>query len=104
MTIKESYMLVVIFSWYLLISILGYFVKQGFSKDIKLPRSVYFGYIKEYEEATLMHCELNSKIIYTELISVVRKQKEIIKQLIYRQQKSISKVHPGLTFFKSGKI
>lgn len=49
-----------------------------------------------------MHCELNPKIIYTELISAVRKQKEIIKQLIYRQQKTVAKVHPGLTYFKGG--
>ena len=27
---------------------------QGFCKDIKLPRSVYVGYIKDYEGATLM--------------------------------------------------
>jgi hypothetical protein len=24
----------------------GYFKKQGFSKDLKLPKSVYYGYIK----------------------------------------------------------
>ena len=28
---------------------------QGFSKAIKLPKSDYTGYIKEYEGATLMH-------------------------------------------------
>lgn len=27
---------------------------KGFSKDIKLPRSAYLGYIKDYEGATLM--------------------------------------------------
>ena len=27
----------------------GYFKKQGFSKDLKLPKSVYAGFIKEYE-------------------------------------------------------
>ena len=32
----------------------GYFKKQGFSKDLKLPKSVYAGYIKDYEGATLM--------------------------------------------------
>jgi hypothetical protein len=56
---------------------LGYFKKQGFSKDIKLARSTYQGYIKDYEGATLMHCELDPRIVYTEFIAVVRKQKEV---------------------------
>lgn len=29
-------------------------ITKGFSKDIKLPRSAYLGYIKDYEGATLM--------------------------------------------------
>ena len=33
---------------------IGYFKKQGFSKEIKLAKSVYQGYIKDYEGATLM--------------------------------------------------
>lgn len=82
----------------------GFFEKQGFSKDIKISKAVYQGYIKDYEFATLMHCELNPKIIYTEFTSVVRRQKKFVKQLIYQQQKKVSKVYPGVTFFKEGKI
>ena len=81
---------------------IGYFKKQGFSKDIKLSKSVYQGYIKDYEGATLMGCELNPKIVYTEFTAVVRKQKEILKRLIERKQNQIRKVHPGLTCFKDG--
>ncbi|XP_014226861.1 histone acetyltransferase KAT2B [Trichogramma pretiosum] len=81
---------------------IGYFKKQGFSKEIKLPKATYQGYIKDYEGAMLMHCELNSKIVYTEFTTVVRKQKEIIKQLIYKRQQEIQKIHPGLTCFKEG--
>ena len=33
---------------------IGYFKKQGFSKDIKLTKAIYQGYIKDYEGATLM--------------------------------------------------
>ncbi|QQP55628.1 Histone acetyltransferase KAT2Alike, partial [Caligus rogercresseyi] len=33
---------------------IGYFKKQGFSKDIKLGKPIYQGYIKDYEGATLM--------------------------------------------------
>jgi len=81
---------------------IGYFKKQGFSKEIKLAKSVYQGYIKDYEGATLMGCELNPKIVYTEFSAVVRKQKEILKKLIERKQAQIRKVHPGLSCFRDG--
>ena len=81
---------------------MGYFKKQGFSKDLKLPKSVYAGFIKEYEGATLMGCELNPKIVYVEFTAVVRKQKEILKKLVVKKQEQIRKVHPGLTCFREG--
>jgi len=80
----------------------GYFKKQGFSKDLKLPKSVYGGYIKDYEGATLMGCELNPKIVYVEFTAVVRRQKEILKMLVERKQEQIRQVHPGLTCFRDG--
>ena len=81
---------------------IGYFKKQGFSKDINLTRSVYQGYIKDYEGATLMGCELNPNIVYTEFTSVIRKQKEIIKKLIEQKQREIRTVHKGLKAFSEG--
>ncbi|XP_061677596.1 histone acetyltransferase KAT2B isoform X2 [Syngnathoides biaculeatus] len=81
---------------------IGYFKKQGFSKDIKVPRSKYLGYIKDYEGATLMGCELNPSIPYTEFSVIIKKQKEIIKKLIERKQVQIRKVYPGLSCFKDG--
>jgi len=80
----------------------GYFKKQGFSKDLKLSKAVYGGYIKDYEGATLMGCELNPKIVYVEFTAVVRRQKEILKALVERKQAEIRKVHPGLVCFKDG--
>ena len=56
---------------------IGYFKKQGFSKDIKLAKPAYLGYIKEYEGATLMGCELNPRIQYTEFTQIIRKQKDV---------------------------
>jgi len=44
---------------------------------MKLPGCYYQGYIKDYEGATLMHCELDPRIVYTEFSSVIRKQKEV---------------------------
>ncbi|XP_041039404.1 histone acetyltransferase KAT2B isoform X4 [Carcharodon carcharias] len=81
---------------------IGYFKKQGFSKDIKVPKVKYVGYIKDYEGATLMGCELNPRIPYTEFSVIIKKQKEIIKKLIERKQAQIRKVYPGLSCFKEG--
>jgi len=77
---------------------IGYFKKQGFTKDIKLPKSEYLGYIKEYEGATLMECELNPAITYVHFTSIIRRQKDIIKKLIEEKQKKSHKVHAGLNF------
>ncbi|KAH3876567.1 histone acetyltransferase KAT2B-like [Dreissena polymorpha] len=81
---------------------IGYFKKQGFSKDIKLSKSAYLGYIKDYEGATLMGCELNPRICYTEFSKTIRKQKEIVKRIIEQKQSVFQKVYPGLTCFKEG--
>ncbi|KAG7263878.1 hypothetical protein CRUP_010565 [Coryphaenoides rupestris] len=81
---------------------IGYFKKQGFSKDIKVPKAKYVGYIKDYEGATLMGCELNPSIPYTEFSVIIKKQKEIIQKLIERKQLQIRKVYPGLSCFKEG--
>ncbi|XP_065053694.1 histone acetyltransferase KAT2A-like isoform X1 [Rhopilema esculentum] len=81
---------------------IGYFKKQGFCKNIKLAKSTYFGYIKEYEGAHLMHCEINPKIPYREFSLVVKKQKEILKKIIELKQNEIRIRHPGLSCFKEG--
>lgn len=81
---------------------IGYFKKQGFSKDMKLPRSIHQGFIKDYDGATLMHCQLNPRIVYTEFTSVVRKAKEIIKYTVEEQQHEAEKIHPGLSCFREG--
>ncbi|XP_035216134.1 histone acetyltransferase KAT2A-like isoform X2 [Stegodyphus dumicola] len=81
---------------------IGYFKKQGFTMDIKLPKKVYEGYIKDYEGATLMECRLNPKVQYTKLSEVIRVQKEIVRRLIERNQGSVPKVYPGLTCFDEG--
>lgn len=37
----------------------GYFKKQGFSEKIAMDKKQYHGYIKDYEGATLMGCQLH---------------------------------------------
>ncbi len=76
---------------------IGYFKKQGFSKEIQLNRNVYNGYIKDYEGATLMGCELNPRIIYTEFTAIIRKQKEVRWEPGYRILNRI-----GLDWFFGG--
>lgn len=54
-----------------------YFKKQGFTQDVRISKKIHQEYIKHYQGAILMHCELNPKIIYTQLTSVIRLQKEV---------------------------
>ncbi|KAH8288251.1 hypothetical protein KR044_006088, partial [Drosophila immigrans] len=81
---------------------IGYFSKQGFSKRIRLERSVYEGYIKEYDNATLMHCELHPDIVNTQFLSVVRQQGAVLREIIEQKQQSVQRVRPGLKCFKEG--
>ncbi|ESO05629.1 hypothetical protein HELRODRAFT_77335 [Helobdella robusta] len=80
----------------------GYFRKQGFSREIKMQKSSYMGYIKDYEGAILMGCQLNPLIVYTQFSEVIRKQKEIVKMLAEKKKDALKKVYPGLTCFKDG--
>nr|CAD2139826.1 unnamed protein product [Meloidogyne enterolobii] len=43
---------------------IGYFIKQDFITEFALPSSRYKGYIKDYQGATLMYCQLHPKLIY----------------------------------------
>ncbi|KAF7639991.1 hypothetical protein Mgra_00000434 [Meloidogyne graminicola] len=43
---------------------IGYFIKQDFITEFALPASKYKGYIKDYQGATLMYCQLHPKLIY----------------------------------------
>lgn len=81
---------------------IGYFKKQGFTMDIKLPKEIYTGYIKDYDEAKLMECKLNPKIRYTQLSKTLQVQKEVINNLIAKKQASDQKVYPGLSYFREG--
>jgi len=56
----------------------GYFQKQGFKKDITLPKSVWMGYIKDYEGGTLMQCSMLPRIRYLEVGRMLLKQKECV--------------------------
>ncbi|KAI0815639.1 histone acetyltransferase GCN5 [Xylaria sp. FL0064] len=56
----------------------GYFQKQGFSKEIALDKSIWMGYIKDYEGGTPMLCSMIPRIRYLESGRMLLKQKETV--------------------------
>ncbi|KAH9485109.1 Histone acetyltransferase gcn5 [Psilocybe cubensis] len=79
----------------------GYFEKQGFSKDISLDRSVWAGYIKDYEGGTIMQCTMLPKIDYLDKQSIFKQQTEAILAKI-REKSTSHIVYPGLPQFQPG--
>ena len=66
----------------------GYFRKQGFSKDITLPRSVWAGYIKDYEGGTIMQCTMLRKVDYTQARDIISAQRDAILEKIREKSRS----------------
>lgn len=66
----------------------GYFRKQGFSKDITLDRSVWAGYIKDYEGGTIMQCTMLPKVDYTQTRDIIAQQRDAILEKIRERSKS----------------
>jgi len=50
----------------------GYFQKQGFTKELTLHRERWAGLIKDYDGGTLMECVLHPKLPYTRLTLLLR--------------------------------
>lgn len=57
---------------------IGYFKKQGFTKEITLEKSIWMGYIKDYEGGTIMQCTMLPTIRYLEIGRMLLKQKEAV--------------------------
>lgn len=73
---------------------------QGFTKEISLDRSIWVGYIKDYEGGTLMQCSMLPRVEYLKAQELLAAQ----RQLILSKIRSISKshiVHPGLDVFRN---
>ncbi|ROW07931.1 hypothetical protein VMCG_03392 [Cytospora schulzeri] len=67
---------------------IGYFKKQGFTKEITLDKSVWMGYIKDYEGGTIMQCTMLKRIRYLEVPRMLQKQKECVLAKIRAYSKS----------------
>lgn len=80
---------------------IGYFKKQGFTKEITLDKLVWMGYIKDYEGGTLMQCAmLPSRLRYLDLGKILLLQKAAIEKKIKMRSKS-HVVRAGLRVFKN---
>ncbi|KAI8326316.1 acyl-CoA N-acyltransferase [Martensiomyces pterosporus] len=78
---------------------IGYFQKQGFTKEITLDRRLWMGYIKDYEGGTLMQCSMVPKVRYLNAKEILARQREAVLEKIRGQTKS-QIVYPGLKCFK----
>ncbi|XP_057994228.1 histone acetyltransferase GCN5-like isoform X3 [Hevea brasiliensis] len=54
----------------------GYFIKQGFTKEIYLDKDRWQGYIKDYDGGILMECKIDPKLPYTDLSTMIRRQRQ----------------------------
>ncbi|KAF2100893.1 histone acetyltransferase GCN5 [Rhizodiscina lignyota] len=80
---------------------IGYFKKQGFTKEITLDKPRWMGYIKDYEGGTIMQCSMIPKIRYLEAPRMLMKQKALIHAKIERVSKS-HVVHQPPDAWKNG--
>ncbi|XP_042053625.1 histone acetyltransferase GCN5-like [Salvia splendens] len=77
----------------------GYFVKQGFTKEIYLDKERWQGYIKDYDGGILMECHIDPKLPYTDLSTMIRRQRQAIDEKI-RELSNCHIVYSGIDFQK----
>jgi histone acetyltransferase len=82
----------------------GYFKKQGFTADVTLDRSVWAGYIKDYEGGTIMQCTMVPKIDYLAVHETIVAQKKAISDRIQEAVNSSHTAYPGLQVFKEASV
>lgn len=75
-------------------SAVTYFAHQGFTTRIDLPESVWNGYIKSYQESTLMHCHINKHVpSFLRIPEMLQAQREALDSFL---PKGITVVKPLL--------
>lgn len=58
---------------------IGYFKKQGFTKEHRMPQERWKGFIKDYDGGTLMECFIHPFIDYSVISKIISRQKEVRK-------------------------
>ncbi|KAL6959047.1 DeSI-like protein hag1, partial [Sarracenia purpurea var. burkii] len=77
----------------------GYFIKQGFTKEIYLDKERWHGYIKDYDGGILMECKIDPKLPYTDLSIMIRRQRLAIDEKI-RELSNCHIIYTGIDFQK----
>ncbi|KAL6978581.1 DeSI-like protein hag1 [Sarracenia purpurea var. burkii] len=77
----------------------GYFIKQGFTKEIHLEKTWWHGYIKDYDGGILMECKMDPKLPYTDLSTMIRRQRQAIDEKI-KELSNCHIVYNGIDFQK----
>lgn len=73
-----------------------FFSKQGFNEKGNMPDSRWKDFIKEYQQAQLMQCEIIKEIDYVNIYKILRQQRDtIIAKILEVINKQI---YPGLKF------
>ncbi len=80
---------------------IGYFKKQGFTKEITLDKPKWMGYIKDYEGGTIMQCSMLPKIRYLESGRLLLKQKAAVHAKIRAVSKSYEIHQPPAAWRKT---
>ncbi|OII74286.1 GCN5 like acetylase [Cryptosporidium ubiquitum] len=75
----------------------GYFRKQGFRKEVSMPKERWFGYIKDYDGGTLMECYINPEINYLRLSDLFHEQKSALLRAINAIRPL--KIYPGINLW-----
>jgi L-amino acid N-acyltransferase YncA len=81
---------------------IGYFEKQGFTKQISMPSARYKGFIKDYDGGLLMQCTVYPQVQYLDLGRMVQMQREATRAEIKKREPR-GKRYPGLKAFQEGR-
>ncbi|ORY51599.1 acyl-CoA N-acyltransferase [Rhizoclosmatium globosum] len=74
---------------------IGYFKKQGFTTDITLDKSVWVGYIKDYEGGTLMQWTVIPKVVYLRASDIIEAQRKAVRDKIRATAEQEPRTHSG---------
>ncbi|KRX08151.1 Bromodomain [Pseudocohnilembus persalinus] len=55
---------------------IGYFKKQGFTKEARMPEERWKGFIKDYDGGTQMECYVHPFIDYSNISTLIKRQKQ----------------------------
>lgn len=80
---------------------IGYFKKQGYTKNPQLERDLWHGYIKDYDGGTLMECKIHPQINYLAVLDTIHLQVQSTRSKLREISKSHI-IYSGIQDFKNG--